>query len=205
MCVTSVAKCRCCKEHPAAANALLGLPCVRGRILMKKKEPDGSVSFLLEDSAPSWCKTRGVVWGLCQLCSDGWYHPIVWNGGRQSSILLPVCHLVCVFRCNTWSPWPPFPIIMGMWTGLIDIYEKLQKKFAMKLIQSGFYSFNSYSISWLLVRLQCSHDIAWYFCLVHSAFVLSCVGSLCQQSGNILHWLPLIGTAWYYAIHLSCI
>lgn len=42
---------------------LLGLPCVRGRILMKKKEPNGSVSFLLEH-LPSWCRSTGGIWGL---------------------------------------------------------------------------------------------------------------------------------------------
>lgn len=48
-----------------------------------------------------------------------------------SSILLPVCHSLSVFRCNTWSV---FPIKMRMWTGLIYVYQKRQKKFATYLI-----------------------------------------------------------------------
>lgn len=65
----------------------------------------------------------------------------------RSSILLPVCHLVGVFRRSAWSLWAPFPLIMGTWTDSIDVYQKLQKKFATKLIETGFYSFSSYSIA----------------------------------------------------------
>lgn len=53
-----------CQKNILQSKHFLGLPCVRGRLLMKKKEPSGSVRFLLEDSAPSWCRTRGVIWGL---------------------------------------------------------------------------------------------------------------------------------------------
>lgn len=52
-------------------------------------------------------------------------------GNMGSSILLLVCHSLCVFRHNIWFL---FPIKMGIWTGLIYVYQKLQKTFATNLI-----------------------------------------------------------------------
>lgn len=78
---------------------------------------------------------------------------------------------------------------MGMWSDWIGLYQELQQRFAMKVILRDFI-FLTVTVLLAFGQTQCSHDRARQFCSAHPASAHSGVCSLCQQTGNVLRWLP---------------